>query len=644
VGAYTRLRCRNLSEGVARGCAQLGILPQQAELKVVDRDDSSVARRFTVVVTATESATIAPAIILATAPKIQLAAAPAPLPPARAPIPAHAPMPAPKTVVPAVDVPPAPEGPDAGELAPALRDEEGSGKEAQVGGPDDPGDPKDREDDGKDGEPQVGFVVSISADGLEAIVRTVAMGPQAKGAFAEVREALAAAGVVSGLNESAIEELAAGVGPGQQWVVARGRLALPGQDGRLVFTFNVGEGHTGAAGQAGSTGPVDQQGAAGQVGSAGSAAQGAPPDTTGDGRVDHRAAAFSRAVAKGEVLAALIPAGPGVEGMSVRGAVIPPTAGKPAKLLAGPNVEVSEDGLRFAAAASGFPMLKNGRLAVQTVLRIDGDVDFSVGNIDCPGSVVVQGNVRPGFTVKAGGDLEIRGLVEGAFLEAAGTVRVAQGMKGAGKGTAQAGKDLVARFLESVRVRAGGTITAEAILSSHVSAAGKVSCIDGRGSIAGGYVAAGEEIVARVLGSPLEIPTELAVGIDPGVREGLYNTVEELRSTGTDLERVEHALTFFRQYAKTHTLSPLQRETGQKLTRQRLTLLRRRQELEVAKVSLEDQASRMKQGRVIAREAMHSGVKITIGYGIWDNQEDRSAGTAVLGADGEVEWKSARPR
>ena len=53
---------------------------------------------------------------------------------------------------------------------------------------------------------------------------------------------------------------------------------------------------------------------------------------------------------------------------------------------------------------------------VSNTLEIDQNVDFSTGNIDFPGNVIVHRSVKDCFTVKARDDIEVRGLIEAATL------------------------------------------------------------------------------------------------------------------------------------------------------------------------------------------------------------------------------------
>ena len=74
------------------------------------------------------------------------------------------------------------------------------------------------------------------------------------------------------------------------------------------------------------------------------------------------------------------------------------------------------------------------KINVFPVYEVNGDVDYNTGNIDFVGTIVIRGNVRSGFKVKADGDIRIIGSVEGAELEAAGSIEISAGIIGQNKG------------------------------------------------------------------------------------------------------------------------------------------------------------------------------------------------------------------
>jgi uncharacterized protein (DUF342 family) len=130
------------------------------------------------------------------------------------------------------------------------------------------------------------------------------------------------------------------------------------------------------------------------------------------------------------------------------------------------------------------------------------------------GSVVVRGDVRPGYRVQADGDVEIHGNVNGGTIEAGGNVSVRYGILGQGRvvaaGTARA------KFVEYAEVRAGAEVwVSDGIVQSNITAGTTIEVLGRYGSVVGGHVFAQESLTARELGSPRGIRTAIAVGAAP---------------------------------------------------------------------------------------------------------------------------------
>src|SRR5690606_15317621 len=125
---------------------------------------------------------------------------------------------------------------------------------------------------------------------------------------------------------------------------------------------------------------------------------------------------------------------------------------------------------------------------------VPGDVDFSTGNIDFIGSVKVMGSVRNGFSVKAAGNVEIMGRLEGGFINTGGNIVVKEGIVGQGKGNIKAGGSVYARFLENAQVEARkDVLVGDSIMHSTVRAGGKIVVNGKKGKIVGGLCFAGRE-------------------------------------------------------------------------------------------------------------------------------------------------------
>jgi len=268
-------------------------------------------------------------------------------------------------------------------------------------------------------------------------------------------------------------------------VVAKGEEAVPGVDAQIEYHFNT-ETHRR---------PVHKD----------------------DGRVDYFNLSTISFCRKGDVLAHIIPEQPGVSGSDIYGKVLRPKDAKKETLKCGKNTELSEDKMTLIATADGHVSIANGKVVVANVYQVKS-VDTSTGNIDFEGSVEVAGNVAANFEIKAGGNVVVNGYVESARIIAGGSIVIAKGMNGMGNGYLRAGGDVMVKFLENVRVVAGGYLEADAILHCTVSAGSDVKVDGKRGMIAGGYVQAANTVVAKTIGASMGTLTTVEVGIKPLIK------------------------------------------------------------------------------------------------------------------------------
>ena len=147
------------------------------------------------------------------------------------------------------------------------------------------------------------------------------------------------------------------------------------------------------------------------------------PEITDDGLVDFKELNLISPIEQGEILQVRTPPTPGVPGTDVFGRKIQSRPGEDKKFLRGQNTAVSEDGTKLVATTEGFLHVgTRGEISVRPVYTVNGDVDYSTGNVKYKADVLVRGDVRAGFSIKAGGDVRIYGAVEDAEVEAGGSV------------------------------------------------------------------------------------------------------------------------------------------------------------------------------------------------------------------------------
>lgn len=269
----------------------------------------------------------------------------------------------------------------------------------------------------------------------------------------------------------------------------------------------------------------------------------ATPKMKEDGTVDFRDLGLVQNVSKGDVLCRLIPPAGGKDGIDIYNNPARFHKGRMPKFPGGRNTAVSDDGLTLKAAMDGCVEYKNASLNINDVFIVHGDVSSESGNIEFNGTVTVQGDVLEGFTVRAGRDLMIRGMVEGASLVAGENVVISNGMHGMGKGSIRAGGNITGKFFENVKLESGADVYADAILNSQVNAKGSVILKGKNALLSGGKCCAGKRISAGVIGSSNNTRTDVTV-------ESAELTKLLLDTSGNQVESLKAKAASFKEISK----------------------------------------------------------------------------------------------
>ena len=218
-------------------------------------------------------------------------------------------------------------------------------------------------------------------------------------------------------------------------------------------------------------------------------------------------------VAAGDVLGILHPPGDGEDGHDVCGRILAARRGN--KLLLQPtgSVQVEADG-SIRALKDGVLSLARLKIAVLDSFEVQGAVDFSTGNIDFVGSVKVGDGVRDNFTLKATGDVHIRGLVEAADLIVGGDCVCERGVAARGIGHLFVDGSMKAAYLNGVRgrVRANVELDRE-MVGCELVVGGDLRVM--RGSIVGGMLVVGGAVHADSIGTEGGAKTVLRLGSCP---------------------------------------------------------------------------------------------------------------------------------
>ena len=178
-------------------------------------------------------------------------------------------------------------------------------------------------------------------------------------------------------------------------------------------------------------------------------------EVAGEARVDFRELSLFVLVKKDDVLATLTAKQEGALGRNCAGS--PSRSAKsPSSPKPGKNTQW-KDG-KMVATCDGRFQATTESFWVDEVLSIQGDVDLSVGNIDFPGDVVIQGELRDGFVVKAGKSVLCGGSMDAARVECKGNLVTKAGIIGKDKAVLRVGGSAEAKFIEGCTLDCDRTV------------------------------------------------------------------------------------------------------------------------------------------------------------------------------------------
>ena len=339
--------------------------------------------------------------------------------------------------------------------------------------------------------------------------------------------------------------------------------------------------------------------------------QGCPAEME-NGRVDFKNLNLFTVVHAGDVLAEKIPLSAGVEGVDVLGLPLPASPGKDVPLIAGRNVVLEENGQKAVAKTDGQLLWEKNQVHVLPCLQIQGDVDLSTGNIDFVGSVIVNGNLTPGFTIKATGTVDIQGMVEGGSIYAEKII-VRHGIQGMNKGEIRSRGDIIAQFIENAHIFAGGSVLIHSVLlHSQVEAHHSIELKSPQSQIIGGRLHAAHTIVTYSAGRPRAALTELRAGVKPTLEEEERKLAWVLVEHKKQLEQMSKPLQMFNN-TDYNSLSEERKQAKRKLESDHKRLTQEITELQSQIHEIEQELLRIRHGYVQVNGPAYPGVVISVG-------------------------------
>ncbi|MCB2215808.1 DUF342 domain-containing protein [Desulfofustis glycolicus] len=328
----------------------------------------------------------------------------------------------------------------------------------------------------------------------------------------QILEQLEQAGVRWGVREKAIagalDKVHGERTPVPGLVIARGRMPVNGQNGKLRIEVQVGE---------------------------------QPGREQSDGSIDFKERNVFIGVDADQLLATRIAATAGLPGINVYGHEVPQLPGKELSVKSGADIVYDEQTGQIRAACGGVvSVINDTTVKVTSKQVISEDIDFTTGNVRSKGGVEVGGSVKPGFILKAGGDVLVNGIIESG--QVAGANVIARGGVTGKQSIIEAGGDVFLYYLEEGRVVCHGAVhIAKEAYFADVRCHGSVTS-GAESRIIGSKLFAGGSLSLVQVDTDSSPHSSLAVAVDFERFERLGQLIERQKACEEVVFRLRHRL------------------------------------------------------------------------------------------------------
>ena len=414
------------------------------------------------------------------------------------------------------------------------------------------------------------------------------------------------AGVTDGIDTSRIAAMAKKRIYNMEQLVAEGTPAVPGKDGYYEYLFDTSD-------------PKKRR-----------------PQIREDGSVDYTSVNVIECVNNGDKLAVYHPAVQGETGVTVRGKVIPPKRVKDLRPYVTSGCKYDEETLTYTATMDGRIEVTNTKLSVIGLKEYHQDINNVHGDIVFKGDVVIHGTVRSGIHITATKSVTIDGIFHGAAISAGGDIIVKGGILGNGEAVIKCGGDLLAGFIEYTTVETGGSVSANYILNSKISANGRVTATGKIGAITGGKILAIQGVDSVYLGNDVGVQTLIRVGFTDNM-ENQYQTLCKAESESSErMREVSEKLEELDRYIRMDIADDLMVAERQNFMREKIALKTKVADLRQRIMDFDDLRDRAENVRVIARGKAYMGVMIYLGDQQYYVDIDRSAVQFFMDGNGNL--------
>lgn len=448
-------------------------------------------------------------------------------------------------------------------------------------------------------EPYARLIVETTRDKMKATIRYDTRDGARLPTKEMVMAALEEAGVVYGIDEEAVE---VGIRSLSPFTVAQGTPPINGENAYIDRKFDLG-------------------------------ISGRPVVDEYD-KVDYKDLNLFVLAKENQTLAIRIPQTKGTPGKNILGETVPAQNGRPIPMPEGKNTKAVGD--RLIATCNGQIVDKGTRISIDPKLEIKGNVGVSTGDIEFDGSIHVKGDVDYGFKVKATGDIEIKGSVNGAEITGR-NVYISGGITGADKAKIFAERDVRTAFAENALIEAGNDVyVSDIALHSQIRAGKRIVMEDKHGQITGGHAVAGESVSVKIIGNSAFVVTKVSVGVDPTLQKEYQDLKKSYKESRRRLTHITQTLNTLSKI-DINKLPPERVASINALTRSQFPLAGQIKRDEKRILEIEALLAEMRNGRIRVADTIYPGTRLAVNSVLKSIQTEYKRCTIFLNDAGEVE-------
>lgn len=342
-------------------------------------------------------------------------------------------------------------------------------------------------------------------------------------------------------------------------------------------------------------------------------------------------------VKNGDVIGQVVEPTEGEDGRDVLGQAIAAISGKGVVLKMDESV-LRDSADKLIAQCDGVLHRDSESICIRQMIEVPEYVDFSTGNIDFTGNVVVRQGVRDCFVVEATGSVEVKGLIEAATIKCGTDLFAHGGMAGRERGYITVGRNLVGKYLDNIQGQIKGDLEIQReVINCELTIHGSIQ--SPRGTIIGGrtIVTGAVEVVA--LGSGAGVATELVLGSVPGLDpflSQLERLIEQLTKKQEKLEAEQQLMK--KKNARMLTAADKERQT--EITFEHEMAITKIGEATLAQAALVERIKQYSLVDLTVHRKLFHGVILTVGNQSFNvRNEVRGPITVKMDGNGNVVYR-----